>query len=88
MSRCSQTAVCCYPNELNNIYGKPGTQKIEKELKKLLANYRKDLKAGSAAWRAPASSCTATTPAMTLSEHLYVVQNDQQNEEQNFTNDL
>lgn len=32
------------PNELNNIYGKPGTQKIEKELKKLLANYRKDLK--------------------------------------------
>ncbi len=32
------------PNELNNIYGKPGTQKIEKELKKLLANYRKNLK--------------------------------------------
>ena len=32
------------PNELNNIYGKPGTQKIEKELKKLLAKYRKDLK--------------------------------------------
>ena len=32
------------PNELHNIYGKPGTQKIEKELKKLLANYRKNLK--------------------------------------------
>ena len=32
------------PNELHNIYVKPGTQKIEKELKKLLANYRKNLK--------------------------------------------
>ena len=32
------------PNEQHNIYGKPGTQKIEKELKKLLANYRKNLK--------------------------------------------
>ncbi len=31
------------PNELNNIYGKPGTQKIEKDLKKLLATYRKNL---------------------------------------------
>ena len=32
------------PNEVHNIYGQPGTEKIEKKLKKLLANYRKDLK--------------------------------------------
>ena len=32
------------PNELHNIYGQPGTEKVEKELKKLLAKYRKDLK--------------------------------------------
>lgn len=32
------------PNEVHNIYGQPGTEKIEKKLKKLLAKYRKDLK--------------------------------------------
>ena len=32
------------PNELHNIYGKPGTEKIEKDMKKILAAYRKDLK--------------------------------------------
>ena len=31
------------PNELNNIYGKSGTEKIEKDLKKKLADYRKNL---------------------------------------------
>lgn len=32
------------PDELNNIYGKPGTEKITKELKAQLNKYRKDLK--------------------------------------------
>lgn len=32
------------PYELHNLYGQPGTEKVEKELKKLLANYRKNLK--------------------------------------------
>jgi len=32
------------PNELNNIYGKKGTEKVFKGLKKTLDNYRKDLK--------------------------------------------
>ncbi len=32
------------PNEVNNIYGKKGTEKITKELKKALDKYRKDLK--------------------------------------------
>ena len=32
------------PNELHNLYGKPGMQKIEKEMKKLLATYRRNLK--------------------------------------------
>lgn len=32
------------PYKLHNLYGQPGTEKVEKELKKLLANYRKNLK--------------------------------------------
>ena len=32
------------PNELHNLYGKPGMQKVEKEMKKLLATYRRNLK--------------------------------------------
>lgn len=32
------------PNELHNLYGKPGMQKGEKEMKKLLATYRRNLK--------------------------------------------
>ncbi len=32
------------PNELHNLYGKPGMQKVEKEMKKLLAIYRRNLK--------------------------------------------
>lgn len=32
------------PYELHNLYGQPGTEKVEKELKKLLDNYRKNLK--------------------------------------------
>lgn len=32
------------PNELHNLYGKPGKQKVEKEMKKLLATYRRNLK--------------------------------------------
>ena len=31
------------PNELNNIYGKPGTERITKRLKRLLKRYRKEL---------------------------------------------
>ena len=31
------------PNELHNLYGKPGMQKVEKEMKKILATYRKNL---------------------------------------------
>ena len=31
------------PHELNNIYGKPGTEKITKELQQLLDNYRQQL---------------------------------------------
>lgn len=31
------------PNELHNLYGKPGMQKVEKEMKKLLATYRRNL---------------------------------------------
>jgi arylsulfatase A-like enzyme len=31
------------PNELNNIYGKPGTEKITRQLQKLLNNYRQQL---------------------------------------------
>lgn len=31
------------PNEMHNIYGKPGMQKVEKEMKKILATYRKNL---------------------------------------------
>ena len=31
------------PNELHNIYGKEGMEKVERELKKKLAAYRKDL---------------------------------------------
>ena len=32
------------PNEVNNIFGQPGTEKITKDLKSLLNKYRKDLK--------------------------------------------
>lgn len=32
------------PNELHNLYGKPDMQKVEKEMKKLLATYRRNLK--------------------------------------------
>ena len=32
------------PYELHNLYGKPGMQKVEKEMKKLLATYRRNLK--------------------------------------------
>ena len=32
------------PNELHNLYGKPGMQKVEKKMKKLLATYRRNLK--------------------------------------------
>ena len=32
------------PYELHNLYGQPGKKKKKKELKKLLANYRKNLK--------------------------------------------
>lgn len=32
------------PNEQHNLYGKPGMQKVEKEMKKLLATYRRNLK--------------------------------------------
>lgn len=32
------------PDEVNNIYGRPGTEKVTKELKSLLFKYRKDLK--------------------------------------------
>lgn len=31
------------PNEMHNIYGQPGMQKVEKEMKKILATYRKNL---------------------------------------------
>ena len=31
------------PTELNNIYGKPGTEKITRQLMKTLVNYRKTL---------------------------------------------
>ena len=31
------------PNEMHNLYGKPGMQKVEKEMKKILATYRKNL---------------------------------------------
>ena len=31
------------PNELHNLYGKEGMQKVERELKKKLAAYRKNL---------------------------------------------
>ena len=31
-------------NEVNNIFGQPGTEKITKDLKSLLNKYRKDLK--------------------------------------------
>ena len=30
--------------EMHNLYGQPGMQKVEKEMKKLLATYRKNLK--------------------------------------------
>ena len=32
------------PNELHNLYGQPGMKKVEKDMKKLLATYRKNLK--------------------------------------------
>lgn len=32
------------PNEVNNIFGQLGTEKITKDLKSLLNKYRKDLK--------------------------------------------
>ena len=32
------------PNEVNNIFGQPGTEKITKDLKSMLNKYRKDLK--------------------------------------------
>ena len=32
------------PDELNNIYGKPGTEKVTKQLLKRLGEYRKELK--------------------------------------------
>ena len=32
------------PDELNNIYGKPGTEKVTKQLLKRLREYRKELK--------------------------------------------
>ena len=32
------------PTEMHNLYGQPGMQKVEKEMKKLLATYRKNLK--------------------------------------------
>ena len=32
------------PTEIHNLYGQPGMQKVEKEMKKLLATYRKNLK--------------------------------------------
>ena len=32
------------PDELNNIYSKPGTEKVTKQLLKRLGEYRKELK--------------------------------------------